>query len=235
MAAPLPAVPQQRVSSGRCATPSGVPPDSAEELEIHKTAPGPLVPSNDETDTTARTTPSLSPVAPTLSPSGAPRPVPRPGTPVRRPDSGPARIVPKPGPAPRRPAAAASVSVPAQAGAEPVVQRIDVAPDAALDRADEVLDELLDSGRAPGQVLVLTTGAAHPWQRHEESFGAEPYWAQLDEAGDVFYADAAACRPVRREVVILVVNGGAVADVEQAHARAHAHATSLLVVCGLAG
>ena len=198
-----------------------MPPDSAEELEIHKTAPGPLVPSNDETDTTARTTPSLSPVAPTLSSSGAPRPVPRPGPPVRRPDAGPARIIPKPGPAPRRPAAP-----------EVEVQRIDVAPGAALDRADEVLDGLLDAGRAPGQVLVLTTGSPHPWQQHEESFGAERYWAQLDEAQDVFYADAVGCRPVRREVVILVVNGGEAANVEQAYASARGHATSLLVVCG---
>jgi hypothetical protein len=221
MAAPLPAVPQQRVSSGRCATPSGVPPDSAEELEIHKTAPGPLVPSNDETDTTARTSPSLSPVAPTLSSPNAPRPVPRPGPPVRRPDAGPARIVPKPGPAPRRPAAP-----------QIEVQRIAAGPEAALDRADEFLDELLDAGRAPGQVLVLTTGGRHPWQQHEESFGAERYWAQLDEAQDVFYADVTGCRPVRREVVILVLNGGAPAVVERAEATARDHATSLLVVCG---
>jgi hypothetical protein len=206
-----------------------VPPDSSEELEIHKTAPGPRVPSNDETDTTARITPSLpsvAPVVPTLSSSGAPRPipVPRPGPPARRPDAGPARIVPKPGPAPRRPAATVVPGV--------EVQRVAAGPDAALERAEEVLDLLLDSGRAPGQVLVLTTGEPHPWQRHEESFGTERYWAQLDEAQDVFYADVTACRPVRREVVILVVNGGSAAVVEQAFATAHGHATSVLVVCG---
>ena len=200
-----------------------MPPDSAEELEIHKTAPGPLVPSNDEPDTSARTSTSLSTAAPTLSSPNAPRPVPRPGPPVRRPDSGPARIIPKPGPAPRRPAAPVTPEI--------EVQRIEVGPDAALDRADEVLDELLDAGRAPGQILVLTTGGPHPWQRHEESFGAERYWAQLDEAQDVFYADVTGCRPVRREVVILVVNGGAPASVEQAEATARGHATSLLVVC----
>jgi hypothetical protein len=209
-----------------------VPPDSAEELEIHKTAPGPLVPSNDETDTTARTTPFLSPAAPTLSSSGTPRPIPRPGPPVRRPDAGPTRSVPKPGPAPLRPAAPITAALPAQAGAEVEVQRIAAAPAAALDRADEVLDGLLDSGRAPAQVLVLTTGAPHPWQQHEQSFGAERYWAQLDEAQDVFYAEVTACRPVRREVVILVVNGGSAAAVEQAYATARGHATSLLVVCG---
>ena len=201
-----------------------MPPDSAEELEIHKTAPGPRVPSNDETDTTARTTPSVTPVAPTLSSPTSPRAVPRPGPPVRRTESGPARIVPKPGPAPRRPVAPAAEQV--------EVQRVAAGPDTALERGDEVLDLLLEAGRAPGQVLVLTTGDPHPWQQHEQSFGAERYWAQLDEAQDVFYADVDGCRPVRREVVILVVNGGAPAVVERAFTAAQGHATSLLVVCG---
>jgi hypothetical protein len=208
----------------RCATPSGVPPDSAEELEIHKTAPGPRVPSNDETETAARTTPSMTSAAPTLNSSAAPRPIPRPGPPTRHPASGPARIIPKPGPAPRRPAAPAAPAV--------EIQRIAAGPDTALERADDVLDLLLEAGRAPGQVLVLTTGEPHPWQQHEQTFGADRYWAQLDEAQDVFYADAAACRPVRREVVILVVNGGGPAVLDQALKAAEGRATSLLVVCG---
>jgi hypothetical protein len=112
------------------------------------------------------------------------------------------------------------------------VQRVAAGPDTALERGDDVLDQLLEAGRAPGQVRVLTTGEPHPWQQHEESFGAERYWAQLDEAQDVFYADVTACRPVRREVVVLVVNGGPAAAVEQALATARTHATSLLVVCG---
>ncbi|MBC3844197.1 hypothetical protein GXW82_40630 [Streptacidiphilus sp. 4-A2] len=204
-------------------------------MEIHKTAPGPLVPSNDETDATARTTPS--PVAPTLSTPGAPRPIPRPGPPVRRPDAGPARIVPKPGPAPRNPAApVAPESAPAASTAPEIeIQRIEVGPGAALERADELVDALLEAGRAPGQILVLTTGGPHPWQQHEESFGAEHYWAQLGEAQDVFYAGAAACRPVRREVVVLVVNGGSAAAVSRAVATARSHATGLLVLCGNAG
>jgi hypothetical protein len=102
----------------------------------------------------------------------------------------------------------------------------------APDRADEAVDLLLDSGRAPGQILVLTTGEHHPWQRHEESFGADGYWAQLASGEDVFYADAAQCRPVRREVVVLSVNGGTPADTVQALAAALDRATDLVVVCG---
>ncbi|CAN3983129.1 hypothetical protein KPATCC21470_5835 [Kitasatospora purpeofusca] len=103
---------------------------------------------------------------------------------------------------------------------------------AALDRADETVDRLLDAGREPGAVLVLTVGAAHPWQQHELSFGEERYWAQLAEGGDVFYADAELARPVRRPVVVLVVNGGSAARAAAAYAKALRHAEELLVVCG---
>ncbi|MFC5909070.1 hypothetical protein [Streptacidiphilus monticola] len=105
-------------------------------------------------------------------------------------------------------------------------------PEGAMDRADEAVDLLLETGRAPEQILVLTTAEPHPWQQHEESFGAERYWAQLDEAADVFYAEALACRAVRREVVVLAVNGGDEAAVAAATAKAREHATRLLLVCG---
>lgn len=105
-------------------------------------------------------------------------------------------------------------------------------PEAALDRADEAVDLLLDTGRPPGQILVLTTAEPHPWQQHEHSFGADQYWAQLDAGDDVFYATANDCRPVRREVVVLAVNGGETGAVQDALAAALARATSLLIVCG---
>ncbi|WP_063796122.1 hypothetical protein, partial [Peterkaempfera griseoplana] len=92
-------------------------------------------------------------------------------------------------------------------------------------------DLLLESGRAPSDVLVLTTGEAHPWQQHEASFGEERYWAQLEEGGDVFYADALTARPVGREVVVLAVNGAA-DQVAAALESALGRARTLLVVCG---
>ncbi|MGW6914521.1 hypothetical protein ACWGB8_11965 [Kitasatospora sp. NPDC054939] len=117
----------------------------------------------------------------------------------------------------------------------------------ALARADEAVDLLLDSDHNPADILVLTVGSAHPWAQHELSFGAAEYWAQLAEGGDVFYADAffadalppdvSSSRPVRREVVVLAVNGGGAGtdSVAAAYERAVAHASSLLVVCGDAG
>ncbi|MER5866966.1 hypothetical protein [Kitasatospora sp. NPDC002040] len=103
----------------------------------------------------------------------------------------------------------------------------------AVGRADDTVDRLLESGRRPEHVLVLTVGEPHPWQQHELTFGEERYWAQLTEGGDVFYADAAATRTVGREVVVLVVNSRAAGDRLAGTARAaHALAKELLVVCG---
>ncbi|MGE7434618.1 MULTISPECIES: hypothetical protein [Kitasatospora] len=101
-----------------------------------------------------------------------------------------------------------------------------------IERADETVDLLLESGCRPGDILVLTVGEPHPWQQHELSFGADRYWAQLAETGDVFYAEAAATNPLRRDVVVLVVNAARSARVDQLARKALGHAGTLLVVCG---
>ncbi|MCX4746484.1 hypothetical protein OG455_13275 [Kitasatospora sp. NBC_01287] len=131
--------------------------------------------------------------------------------------------IPKPGPRP--------------APVGPAVQLLPAAPGSALERADEAVDQLLESGRSPGDILVLTSGQSHPWQQHELSFGADRYWAQLAEASDVFYADLALNRPAKREVVILVLDregraAGRESERAAAVAKARTHAASLLVVCG---
>lgn len=94
------------------------------------------------------------------------------------------------------------------------------------------MDMLLDSGRPPGEILVLTTGEPHPWQQHELSFGAESYWRQLEEGVDVFYAQAAAERFARRAVVVLAVNGGSDEQAAQALPAALSRASAELIVCG---
>ncbi|WP_316527305.1 hypothetical protein [Kitasatospora brasiliensis] len=193
-----------------------------EEPEIHESLPGPGVPFPRESDAQA---PATAPTATVAAPAPVPGPrsaSPRPAPP--RP--APPRLIPKPGPAPRRPASAAP---------QVEVQRIAATPAQAVERADDALDLLLESGRNPGDILVLTVGETHPWQQHELSFGEEHYWAQLAEGGDVFYADAALTRPVSREVVVLVVNGGPSARAAEAYTKALGHASSLLLVCGDAG
>ncbi|MEV4435939.1 hypothetical protein [Streptomyces sp. NPDC049555] len=178
-----------------------------EEPQIHESVPGP------------RAVPAAGRTAPTPRPVPGPRPAPvRPGTP-----SPPRGSVP-----PQRTARGAAADAPAA----PQIQLIPAAADGALDAADEAVDLLLDSGRAPGDVLVLTTGDPHPWAAHELSFGEASYWAQQDAGDDVFYAAADSSRAKGRPVVVVAVNGGSDATVTAALPAAMTRAGALLVVCG---
>lgn len=124
-------------------------------------------------------------------------------------------------------------AVPAVSAATPQIQLIPASAEGALDAADEAVDLLLDSGRAPGEVLVITTGAQHPWAEHELSFGEAAYWAQHDSGDDVFYTDAAiVSRAASRPVVVVAVNGGPAAAAATVLPLAHSRAGALLIVCG---
>ncbi|WP_237548823.1 hypothetical protein, partial [Streptomyces sp. SID335] len=136
----------------------------------------------------------------------------------------------KPGPAaPAAPGPAAS-DAPASV---PQIQLIPASAEGALDAAEEAVDLLLDSGRAPGEVLVISTGDPHPWAAHELSFGEASYWAQHDAGDDVFYADAAALdRAASRPVVVVALNGGSEETAVAALPTALTRASTLLIVCG---
>ncbi|GAA1373333.1 hypothetical protein [Streptomyces beijiangensis] len=146
-------------------------------------------------------------------------------TPTPRPVPGPRSA--RPGPRPARPAERT------EHPSRPQIQLIPAPLDGALDAAEEAVDMLLDSGRAPGDILVLTTGEHHPWAAHELSFGEDAYWAQHDARDDVFYADAAVAeRAATRPVVVVAVNGGADDVTVRALPAAMARAGALLIVCG---
>ncbi|MCH0561883.1 MULTISPECIES: hypothetical protein [unclassified Streptomyces] len=190
-----------------------------EEPQIHESAQGP------------RATPASGRSAPTPRPVPGPRPAapPRPGRPGPLRPAPPAQRTPRDGaaakPGPKGPAA------PAQATTQ--IQLIPASVEGALDAAEEAVDLLLDSGRTPGDVLVVTTGEPHPWAAHELSFGETSYWAQHDAREDVFYADAAvAGRAASRAVVVVAVNGGSDATAASALSLAHTRADALLIVCG---
>ncbi|MEV6972807.1 hypothetical protein [Kitasatospora sp. NPDC093806] len=208
-----------------------------EEPEINESLPGPGVPSPRESDAQAlRTSATAGPT--TVVPSAAAAvpaqvPGPRPAPPRPVPPRPAATRADRPGPTPRpNPIPKPGPQRPAPRPAPVEVRHVPATAAEALDRADEALDALLDAGRDPGTVLVLTVGAAHPWQQHELSFGEERYWAQLAEGSDVFYADAALTRPARRPVVVLVVNDGSADRAAAAYAGALQRAEALLVVCG---
>lgn len=115
----------------------------------------------------------------------------------------------------------------------PQIQLIPASAEGALDAAEEAVDLLLDTGRAPGDILVLTTGDLHPWAAHELSFGEPAYWAQHDAGDDVFYADAAQVqRAAGRPVVVFAANGGPLDSAARALPVALTRAGALLIVCG---
>ncbi|MGV9311687.1 hypothetical protein ACWDR0_05775 [Streptomyces sp. NPDC003691] len=184
-----------------------------EEPQIHESAQGP------------RATPAAGRTAPTPRPVPGPRSTasPRPGSP------GPVR----PAPPARTNAPAAEPSARQENRSQPQIQLIPAPADGALDAADEAVDLLLDSGRAPGDVLVLTTGDAHPWAAHELTFGETAYWAQQSAGDDVFYAATDAMdRTVSRPVVVVALNGGTDEDAARALPEAMQKAAALLIVCG---
>ncbi|MEC3997574.1 hypothetical protein VSR01_30420 [Actinacidiphila sp. DG2A-62] len=174
-----------------------------EEPQIHESVPGP------------RTAPAAGRSAST------PRPVPGPPRPAASRPTAPRQAAPRPLPKQR-----------AQERAGAQLQLIPAPVDGAVDAADETVDLLLDTGRAPGEILVLTTGDPHPWAAHELSFGEASYWAQHDAADDVFYADIDATRATGRPVVVVAVNGGTDETLAASLAGALARAGVLLIVCG---
>ncbi|MFF9623138.1 hypothetical protein [Streptomyces griseosporeus] len=192
-----------------------------EEPQIHESAQGPrATPASGRTAPTPRPVPGPRPAAPPRP--GRPGPL-RPTPPVQRTP----RDVAAPHPGPTGPAPSADAPASAQ------IQLIPASAEGALDAAEEAVDLLLDSGRAPGDVLVITTGEVHPWAAHELSFGDASYWAQHDARDDVFYADAAvAGRAASRPVVVVAVNGGSDAAAATALSLAHTKAGALLIVCG---
>ncbi|MDD9379331.1 hypothetical protein M8Z33_22300 [Streptomyces sp. ZAF1911] len=178
-----------------------------EEPQIHESAQGP------------RVTPAASRSAQTPRPVPGPRPAPRPAPPApRKPQATPVPV---------------AATAPSVSAAVPQIQLIPASAEGALDAAEEAVDLLLDTGRAPGDILVLTTGDPHPWAAHELSFGEAAYWALHDAGDDVFYADAAqAKRAAGRPVVVFAANGGPVEAAAGALPVALARAGALLIVCG---
>ncbi|ARF64720.1 hypothetical protein B1H20_27495 [Streptomyces violaceoruber] len=190
----------------------------SEEPQIPESAQGP------------RVTPATGRTAPTPRPVPGPRSAatPRPG----RPGPGPARPAPPAQRAHPAPAAPARPQ-PTENRSAPQVQLIPAPAAGALDAAEEAVDLLLESGRAPGDILVLTTGEQHPWAVHELSFGEAAYWAQQDAGDDVFFADASAVdRAKPRPVVVVAANGDAGDTVARALPVARDRAAALLIVCG---
>ena len=78
----------------------------------------------------------------------------------------------------------------------------------ARDRADDVVDELLDDGWEVGDIALLTTGRRHPEQRNRIEYGGyDGYWDEFFAAEDVFYGHVLNFKGLERSAVVLAVNG----------------------------
>ncbi|MFE9393137.1 hypothetical protein [Streptomyces sp. NPDC006784] len=196
-------------------------PLTPEEPQIYESVPGTRASAG-----ASRTPQASRTAAPVPGPRQAPRPAP-PRTDSKGPNT-PGR--------PGGPPQSGKPSTPAKSPAPATTARIHLvaATDAtAVEVADETVDKLLDEGRAPGEILLLTTGDQHPWAEHELSFGEDSYWRQLADAEDVFCAHASAvARTAQRAIVLLAVNGGTDSEATAALPAALEKATEQLIVCG---
>ncbi|CAL9581952.1 hypothetical protein ACH4LN_30845 [Streptomyces albus] len=198
-------------------------PLTPEEPEIYESVPGTRASAG-----ASRTPQASRTAAPVPGPRPAPRPAP-PRTDSKGPNTPGRPNAPRQGNSPAQPKPGAQ----AKAAAKAQIQLVAATDATAVEVADETVDKLLDEGRSPGDILLLTTGAQHPWAEHELSFGEDAYWRQLTEAEDVFCAHASAvARTAQRPVVLLAVNGGTDPEAAAALPAALEKATEQLIVCG---
>ena len=105
--------------------------------------------------------------------------------------------------------------------------------DQALERADDVVDELLEQGWKPSDIAVLATGGRHPEQSNRQAAGPEAYWDSFWDDEQVFYGHVLGFKGLERSVIVLAVNEKPGRD--RAKERLYvglSRARNLLIVCG---
>ena len=115
----------------------------------------------------------------------------------------------------------------------PAVRFVECAAEDALERADDVVDELLEQGWKPSDIAVLATGGRHPEQTNRQAEGPEAYWDSFWDDEQVFYGHVLGFKGLERSVIVLAVNEKPGRD--RAKERLYvglSRARNLLVVCG---
>ncbi len=90
----------------------------------------------------------------------------------------------------------------------PRVRFVQCAPEEALERADDAMDEL-DEIWEPGQLALLTTHHRHPVQVEvvEGARGYDGYWDDYFAGDSVLYGSVSGFKGLERSCVVLAVNG----------------------------
>ncbi|KRF17427.1 nuclease [Nocardioides sp. Soil797] len=122
----------------------------------------------------------------------------------------------------------------ASGGEGPDVRFVPSSADDAVAAADDVVDEFLERGWKPENVMLLTTGKRHPIQVERTDFhDQDGYWKTFWDPDDVFYGHVLGCKGLERKAVVLCVNEPEVR--ERARERLYvgmSRATDELVVVG---
>ena len=96
------------------------------------------------------------------------------------------------------------------------VRYVECTNENAIEAADEVVNQLLNDGWAPGDICVLTTGSRHPIQRDKAVANRQTYWDEFFEGDAVFYGHVLGFKGLERRVIVLAINGWKVEDQKKA-------------------
>ncbi|QIX27925.1 AAA family ATPase [Nocardioides sp. JQ2195] len=122
----------------------------------------------------------------------------------------------------------------ASGGEGPDVRFVPSTAEEAVSTADDIVDEFLERGWKPENVMLLTTGKRHPIQVERTDFhDQDGYWKTFWDPDEVFYGHVLGCKGLERKAVVLCVNEPEVR--ERARERLYvgmSRATDELVVVG---
>jgi len=112
------------------------------------------------------------------------------------------------------------------------VRYVESTNESAVEIADDVVNQLLNDGWAPGDICVLTTGSRHPIQREKVEANRHTYWDEFFEGNAVFYGHVLGFKGLERRVIVLAINGWKVEDQKKEMLyTAITRARDLLIIC----
>ncbi|MBY6540049.1 ATP-binding domain-containing protein [Rhodococcus sp. BP-349] len=118
-------------------------------------------------------------------------------------------------------------------GDGPEVTMVRCSPDEALDRADDEIEALINTGWRPEDLALLSTGTRHPEQVSRQLEGQRAYWDSFWDKEQVFYGHVLGFKGLERRAVVLAVNESGSRD--RSRERLYvglSRARDQLVVCG---
>lgn len=113
------------------------------------------------------------------------------------------------------------------------VRFIECAAGDAVERADDVVDQLLDEGWQESDLALLTTQSRHQEHLNREINGKENYWDSFWDKDQVFYGTVLGFKGLERPAIVLAVNDKY--DMDRARERLYvglSRPRDLLVVVG---